>query len=76
MPEWSGELGVHMYSIKTAAGLREAVWDVICDECQDGITMQFLSKRLPYGARTRRVVKELIDSGALIRIGYGKYVRA
>lgn len=62
-----------MKSIKTAAGLREAVWDIICDETDGTFTMKFLAQRLPYRDRTRRVVKELCDAGAIVRTGYGKY---
>ncbi len=62
--------------IDTAAGLREAVWDVICDEAGAEFTTKWITERLPYGARVRHVLGELVRSGALVRVGYGKYQKA
>jgi hypothetical protein len=64
-----------MKSIKTAAGLREAVWDVICDECPGKFTAKWMQERLPYGARVRRVLGELVDAGAIRRTAWGVYER-
>ena len=52
--------------IETHDGLAEAVIDVVEDEYPNGATLRALMKRLPYGERTRAIVRELTGLGALV----------
>lgn len=54
-------------SINTLTGLREAVWDIICDEMPGTFPVAWIIERLPYGQRVRNVMDELVREGALQR---------
>jgi len=62
--------------ISTADGLREAIRDVLIDECGETFTAAWLQTRLPYGSRVRRILGEMVHDGTLHRVGYGIYQKA